>query len=197
VDAALELAFATLAEREGLPAAFAERRPAAREPYLSGVMSYLGVAGIYVPFTGEALVNAGPPPWSRIHTQAHEKAHQRLVASEDEASFVGFAACVASEEPILRYAGWQFARRSLLLRLAAVDPEARDFAAGLLEGGPQQDLLEASRYWDRYATPVAEVGEAVNDAYLRSQGVEDGVAAYARASVLVAAWMEREAAAAR
>ena len=50
-------------------------------------LDYLGVSGIYFPFTGEANFNGGTPPVSLPRVMGHEMSHQRGYAREDEANF--------------------------------------------------------------------------------------------------------------
>jgi len=49
-------------------------------------MSYLGIGGVYFPFTGEANVNISMPHTSIPFTACHEMAHQIGFAREDEAT---------------------------------------------------------------------------------------------------------------
>lgn len=190
VDAALEVAYARLATRHDLGGDLAARRPAAKAPIASDVLSWFGVGGVYVPFTGEATVNAGPPAWTRVSTRAHEKAHQRFVAPEDEANFVGFLACLSSDEPLLRYAGWMFAWGQLRRVLHRADPEAAKAELARLAPGPRADLEAVWTYWRAFDGPLEVWHRWLNDLYLRSNRVEGGVLAYGRSARLVAAWLE-------
>ena len=54
------------------------------------MLSYLGISGIFIPFTCEANVNATLPDWEIPFTACHELAHQRGFAREDEANYVGY-----------------------------------------------------------------------------------------------------------
>lgn len=55
----------------------------------SKLLSYTHFTGFYFPLTGEANINSDAPDCFIPFTIAHEMAHQRGVASEDEANFVG------------------------------------------------------------------------------------------------------------
>ena len=193
VDAALERAFAGLAGRVDLGGDFGARRPPAKVPETSVVLSWLGIAGVYVPFTGEALVNGQPPAWSQVMTRAHEKAHQRFIAAEDEATFVGALAGIGSDEPLLRYAAWQTVRRQLLFTLASADPERAMRQHARLAPGPLRDAEAVRDHWAGFEGPLEDVQRQVNDTYLRANGVEDGVAAYGRAATLFDAWLRTPA----
>jgi len=114
------------------------------------VMNYLGLAGFYFPWTGEANFNRQMPLLEAVHAMAHEKAHQLGFAREDEANFIGFLACVQSETDFARYSGYFFANGQLLGLLRRVDRDAWREAAALLEpgiiGGGSKDL---PRSWPR------------------------------------------------
>ena len=51
-----------------------------------------------------------------------------------------------------------------------------------------RDYLYDSRYWDKYRTPVAEVADAVNNAYLVANAQTDGVKSYGRMVDLLLAY---------
>lgn len=65
---------------------------------LSKLMSYTHMTGVYSFFTGEANFNTDFPDYTTPFTAAHELAHQRGVAREDEASFVAYLVCMASDD---------------------------------------------------------------------------------------------------
>ena len=74
-------------------------------------MSRLGLSGFYMPFTGEPNFNDAQPDFDLPYVIAHEKAHQRGFAREDEANFIAFLVCVNSTDPYLRYSGYLNALR--------------------------------------------------------------------------------------
>ena len=61
---------------------------------LSELMSYTHITGVYSFFTGEANINVAFPDYTIPYTAAHELAHQRGIAREDEANFVAFLVCM-------------------------------------------------------------------------------------------------------
>lgn len=188
VDGAIEGGYDRAGAVLNQPAWFRAPYPATKKPFASVLMSYVGVAGIYVPFTGEATVDALPPAWSRVFTAAHEKAHQRMIASEDEASFFGFLACVHAVDPLVRYAGWQFARAQLFARLYAIDPAAAQAENDQLGPGAKRDVAEVTLHWQQYEGMLQDFQRGANDLYLKGNHVEGGVEAYARAVHLLEAW---------
>ncbi|HEY7697121.1 MAG TPA: DUF3810 family protein, partial [Vicinamibacteria bacterium] len=80
------------------------------KPLMSSTLfSYLGISGIFIPFTGEPSVNALQPDAALPLVLAHEKAHQRGITHEGEANFAAFLVCSReSAPPYLRYAAYLF-----------------------------------------------------------------------------------------
>ncbi len=73
---------------------------------LSELMSYTHITGVYSYFTGEANLNVAFPDYTLPFTAAHELAHQRGIAREDEANFVAFLVCSSSEDSYIRYSAY-------------------------------------------------------------------------------------------
>jgi hypothetical protein len=169
------------------PSVAVPRGPA--KPLLSSPLwSRLGIAGFYFPFTGEANYNRDQPQWQLTHTIAHEKAHQRGFASEDEANFFGFLACIYSDDDFVRYGGWLFAQRKILRALLDNHPEEAAALIATRLPGVQRDVDEMHAFWARYQGAGTTVGSAVNDAYLRANRVEGGIKSYSLSTRLIVAW---------
>ncbi|MGH9937929.1 MAG: DUF3810 family protein, partial [Blastocatellia bacterium] len=82
---------------------------------LSRLSSWAGVSGFYIAFTGEVAFNEDVPPFDLPMVIAHHKAHQRGYAREDEANFVGYIVCINSTEPYVRYSGYLYGLKALLV----------------------------------------------------------------------------------
>lgn len=74
---------------DGIPLTPA-RAKQARYPEL---FEALGIAGIYCPFTGEAIYNPNELSLSLPYLVTHESAHQAGYAREDEANYIAYLAC--------------------------------------------------------------------------------------------------------
>jgi len=144
------------------------------------LMSSFGIAGIYIPYTGESVVNPDTPEPAILFHMAHEMAHRLAIAPEDEANFVAFMACRASNDRYVKYAGYYMAYRYCLNALYAESPET----ALEVHGGASSDLLFDIQQFDehirKYEGPVQEAGEKMNDTYLKSLSQTDGVKSYGR-----------------
>lgn len=150
--------------------------------------SYMGITGIFIPFTGESGANPGAYNASIPFTMCHELAHRLSVAPEDEANFCAFLACHAHSDPAFQYSGWYSAFVYTYNALHKVD---RDAAAQIWEGMSErlkQDCRNANTHYDRYEGEVQEAAQKVNDTYLKAFQEESGVRSYGEVADLLIAW---------
>ena len=68
--------------------------PGPKRVFFSKIMSYIDFTGFYFPFTGESNLNVDSPACMLPSTIAHELAHQRNIAPEQEANFVAVLAAL-------------------------------------------------------------------------------------------------------
>lgn len=155
--------------------------PTPAKPLASSVLlSYLGISGIFFPFTGEPSINILQPDAALPLVVAHEKAHQRGVTNEGEANFAAFIACAdEASPPYLRYAAYLFATRYLLGEASRYLPrETIDEAWSHLDEGPTTDVRAIYDFWRRYEGPASRAAARANDHYLRTMQVPGGLQSY-------------------
>jgi hypothetical protein len=173
-----------------IPAFIGRPLPPPRMPRpLGWVLTRLGLSGFYFPFTAEATVNAALPDAEVPFVAAHEMAHQRGIAPEDEANFQAFLACRESGLAAARYSGALGAFGLAWNALAAAAPDsARTMAPRLLEAGPRADRAAIRAFWARHEGIASHVAERVNHAYLRANAQRGGIASYGRSVDLLLAY---------
>ena len=164
----LEQEYPSLAIRDAMP----------KKLLFSKFQSYQGFSGFYFPFTGESNINTDIPRSSQPFTIAHEMAHQRFVASEDEANFLGIAACLSSDQPIYIYSGALAGLQMLASPLHEANPEAWKAVAETLPIEVATDWNYGIEYWNQFKTPLEEWSRDVYDTFLKSQGQELGIRSY-------------------
>lgn len=162
-----------------------------KRPLTSELIARFGITGIYSPFTAEANVLRGVPAMRLPHTMAHEKAHQRGITGEADASFLGFVASALAGDPLPRYAAAMYASSRLLASLASADPDEYSRIAGARLPGPKRDLADFNAWANRYNGVAQTVATAVNDRYLRANRVPGGVANYGRSVRLIIEFARR------
>ncbi len=158
---------------------------------LSALMAYTNILGVYTFFTGEANVNVHFTDFNTVYTAAHEMAHQRGFAREDEANFMAFLACYHSGNAYLRYAGcWELLRYVLsdLSRASSVHYE------DICDRIPDEVWGDQARYNALFApyreTAISKVSHAVNDTYLKVQGT-GGAVSYGGVVKLAVSYVEK------
>ncbi|HVD78146.1 MAG TPA: DUF3810 domain-containing protein [Vicinamibacteria bacterium] len=152
----------------------------AKPVLISTVLSYLGISGIFSPFTGEANVNMTLPDPDVPFAACHELAHARGFAREDEANYVGYLACTRHPDSDFRYSGLLAASVYAMNELARVDREGHLRLDGRRAPGVRRDLAALVAWAERYRGPAERVSQAVNNAYLKTQGQKEGVRSYGR-----------------
>ena len=158
---------------------------------LSGVMSYTHVTGIYSFFTGEANLNVRFPDYTLPATAAHELAHQRGIAREDEASFLAFLVCTESDDPYVRYSGYMMAYEYVSGALWRADSTLYYKAITKLSNEVRGELAAYGRFFEKYENSVAgNISSSINDSYLQSQGTP-GVKSYGMVVDLVVAYYRK------
>ena len=154
--------------------------PRPKEVTVSRILSVQQLCGIYSPFTIEANFNGEMPDYNIPHTICHELSHLRGFMREDEANFIGYMACINSDNQAFRYSGyltgWVYAGNAL----AKADRERYLELTALLSEQMRTDLTENNVFWEQYEGKIAEVSTQMNDTYLKMNDQEDGVQSYGR-----------------
>lgn len=144
----------------------------------SRVMSYTDFTGFFFPFTAEANVNLDSPVALFASTVAHELAHQRGVAKEQEANFVAVLACLKSGDPEYIYSASLLAYTHLSNALYSADPDAWSRISGTLNEAVRADFAARRSYWAQFETPVQTVSNKVYESFLYSYDQDLGLKSY-------------------
>lgn len=154
-----------------------------------GLLRRMSIAGIYNPWTGEANVDDVYGPLPRIFTAAHEMAHAFGVTSEAEANFTAYLACLSANDPLARYAAEYALWRTLGGEVNRnYPPEVREALAAAIPEPLRKDRAAIWRNSMRYKGYFPEFSEALNDTYLKVQGIEAGVDDYNAFAALYFSW---------
>ena len=146
---------------------------------LSEPMSYTHITGVYTFFTGEANININFPDYTIPYTAAHELAHQRGIAREDEANFVAFLVCMESDDAYIRYSGALNLYEYVVSALYSADKELYKENYVKQSKAIIAERIAYSEFFEKYReNTVADISEATNNAYLQSQGAPQGTRSY-------------------
>lgn len=152
---------------------------------VSFALSRLQLSGYYFPWTGEAQINGDMPRtlWPRV--AAHEKAHQRGFARENEATVIGVLTCLRSNDPRVFYSGTLGLYVNFDRELTRLDREARARVWAMLPARAVADFRNEAAFWKAHEGVAGAVSEKVNDTYLKTQGIRSGVRSYGETTRLI------------
>lgn len=160
--------------------------------FFSEAMSYMEIVGIFTPYTVEANVNVHTSDFDIPFAACHELAHISGFMREDEANFLAYCACLASDDRFFRYSGVLTAYIHASNALYSRDAERYWAVADSLDGGVLRDLAADSAYYNAHHTDFGEFSTKVNDTYLKVNSQPQGVATYGRmVDLLLADYRER------
>ena len=155
---------------------------------ISEPMTYTHLSGIYSFMSGEANINVNYPDFIVATSSAHEMAHQRGIAREDECNFLAFAVLIGSDDPFLRYSAYLDIYTNVA---SALRSEDNDLASAVsIDRRAVNDLISYSRFFDKYRDSVAsEVADSINNSYLQANGQTEGTKTYGMMTESVCAYL--------
>ena len=158
---------------------------------LSEAMSYTHITGVYTFFTGEANINVAFPDYTIPFTAAHELSHQRGIARENEANFMAFLVCSASDDAYIRYSAYLNMYEYVLAALGSTDASLYVSARYSIPYDVSNELVAYSEFYEKYrGSAASEVSETVNDTFLKLHGTE-GTRSYGMVLDLAVAYFKK------
>lgn len=156
----------------------------------SGFLSQQYMTGYYFPFSMEANYNSAMYVVNMPGTLCHELAHLKGFIYEDDASFIGFLACIQSEDPFFRYSGYMsvlaYVEREFI---DSIGRSASEYAAHpvICQQVYDDDLFLTAKAWERVeekavveTAVVKQASRQFTETTLKINGVEDGMKSYSR-----------------
>lgn len=154
----------------------------------SRLFSAMNFTGFYSPYTGESNLNVDSPACLLPANIAHELAHQRGIASEQECNFLAIAASTSSDSVVYQYSGYLMGYIHLGNALYRADREKWEAVYSLLPEEVVADLRYHSAYWDQFDSVVATMSEKIYDTTLKTYGQTDGIQSYGTVVDLLVAY---------
>ena len=161
-------------------------KPRAWELLPRGVLLRLSTAGVYWPWAGQGNIDAGLHPLQKPAVMAHELAHAYGFGDEGTCSFWGYLAAVETSDPVLRYSLELAYWRHLAGQLRYADPEGYlEWRGTELDPGIRNDLEAIYANGELYRDIAPVLRDATYTAYLKAQGIQEGLLNYGRVIQLV------------
>jgi hypothetical protein len=168
----------------------AHGRPHCIESGADGFLRKLGPAGIYFPFTGQSYCDGTFTDISKIYIKAHEISHGYGITDEGEADLIAFLSLYEygklHQQPIMEYAALFELMRSIRTELFFMNRESKLALDRQLSMGIKSDFLSVKANSLMFEDFVPGLSQSVNDTYLKTMGVKEGVLSYDRFLQLLA-----------
>ena len=161
-------------------------RPRAWELLPRGILLRLSTAGVYWPWAGQGNIDAGLHPLEKPAVMAHELAHAYGFGDEGTCSFWAYLAGRETTDPLLRYAMQLAYWRQLAGQLRYADPEGYlEWRRATMDPGIRNDLEAIYANGEQYRDIAPALRDATYNAYLKAQGIDEGLLNYNRVVRLV------------
>lgn len=183
--------------------------PRPKALHFSDFMCQQHMQGYYFPFSMEANYNDVMHILNIPATMCHELAHLRGYIYEDEANFIGYLACVESEDIFFQYAGYLSVLVYLnndLYRAWKEEPEAYEEAAAVMHPVAvdaivwEDNIFVTEEEWERIngkalidTEIVDKAADVFIDTNLKINGIRDGKISYSRVVSLLLQYYRHQA----
>ncbi|PHI20079.1 hypothetical protein CEQ90_10110 [Lewinellaceae bacterium SD302] len=168
-------------------------RPRGRILAPKGIILRFSASGVYWPWAAEGNVDAGNHPLIKGPILAHELAHAYGFGEEGTCSFWSWRAGNYAEDPLLRYAFQLHYWRELARKWLSVDREGyTKFYHEELAPGIRRDIIAIIENQRLYPDIMPQIRDVAYDAYLKAQGVDDGLLSYRRVVKLVEGYKRKD-----
>ena len=139
-----------------------------------------GIDGVFNPFGHEPILVSRIASFRLPFVMTHELAHVRGIASEGDANYVAFLACMRSADPRFQYS----AAFEMWLHLGG--------SANDLADGPRRDLKSYLDLIRSQEVPqISRIQSAILDSHLKANGIQEGVQSYSKFVALAIATRDR------
>ena len=146
----------------------------------AGTLLRFGTSGVYSPWSGDPHVDAGLHPLQLPFTATHELAHAQGVTDEGDCNLLAYLACIRSNDPFVLYSAELTYLRYLRSAVARRDRRLFDEHTSALSPAVAADIENIRIAMDRFEEIAPKARDLVYDSYLKTQGVQEGLASYGR-----------------
>jgi hypothetical protein len=182
IDQKIEESFHKNSKTLGINYPNGTRRP--KTMIFSSFFAKSGVSGYFGPFFNEIHLNYYLLPMEYPFVLAHEKAHQFGITNEAEANLAAFVVCVTSGDHLLEYSGY-VNLMVYFLSDASQMKDVKDYIRKINKPVILDLRFQRSHWQGLRNNTLDKVQTAANNAYLKTNNIEEGVKSYNQVVSLV------------
>lgn len=147
--------------------------------FTKDIMSSFRTAGIYFPFTAEANINGNLASFEAPFVICHEMAHQLGFASEDEANYIAYLACVHNPDPAFRYSANYWVLFSAMNALKKADLKSYEILSSKINREVFWDNEFSRSISKKFRSPVQNfTSRFLYDLFLKANSQKSGIDSY-------------------
>ena len=156
--------------------------PRAKKIKFSKFMSQQYLAGVYFPFSMEANYNKEMYIANNPFVICHELSHLKGTIYEDEANFIGYLACINSDDKFFQYSGYlsvlYYIESAMVHPCDDVDVELYVYLDDIFLKQETWEEVEEEAIFDTETVDV--ISDAFTETNLQLNGIEEGVISYSK-----------------
>ncbi|MEO6686069.1 MAG: DUF3810 domain-containing protein [Dyadobacter sp.] len=147
--------------------------------FTKNIMTSFKTAGLYFPFTAEANINGNLTSFEAPFVICHEMAHQLGFASEDEANYIAYLACVNNSDPAFRYSANYWVLFSAMHALKKADLKTYETLSSKIDPEVFLDNEFSRSISKKYRNPVRDfASKFIYDLFLKANSQKSGIESY-------------------
>jgi len=151
---------------------------------MNWILNKTTTGGWFSPFLHEMHYNEDLLITELPFVIAHEKAHQLGYASESEANFLAYVACISSTDALVQYSGY-FSVLGYFLRAARRDSTKSAYLSQQIAEGVKLDMAAVRQRWQSHYGTFSQISEVSYDFYLKANKVKAGRLSYSHVVDLI------------
>ncbi len=151
--------------------------PTAKEVFSSWILSQMHITGIFFAPTAETNINKDIPTFDIPFTYAHEFAHAKGVAREDDANLIALYITLNSDDIYLQYSAYSRAFTSILYLVNFIDHDYYLDLTSRIDEKIKIDWKANNVFWEENRL-LDDFSDFFNNIYLQLNGQREGTSAY-------------------
>lgn len=156
---------------------FIDYQPKVKNAFFSWFMSQMHITGNFFAPTVEISINKDIPIAEAAFCYAHEIAHAKGVAREDDANLIAAYVTLNSDDPFLQYSAYFEVFSSIKELLSITDYNYYTDFSSRIDSAITKEWENSNSFWSHNKF-LNDVGSFFNNVYLNLQGQSEGTSAY-------------------
>jgi Protein of unknown function (DUF3810) len=158
---------------------FEYQNPSIKFGFAKPILSILNTSGIYSFWSGEANINEINSAFTVPYTICHEVAHQLGFASEEEANYISYLACVNNPDNMFKYSAYSQLLKYSLRAVYYKDSTQYNKLKTNIIPEVLADYEFTKKQWQPYDVRIINnISSFIYDLFLKANNQDQGIESY-------------------